>query len=258
VVPPVEPPEVVPPSTVAALPVIFPRATFPTFSRTTSTRRTVTSSSSFDSGAFLTATATPIRFEPTIVGAGRRTATSTLTAGRATTVASVEVVSGPFVVAADACSGLSLPAAGSCTVEVDFRPDVVGPVTGFLTFRLGDGSVVSAQLDGDGSAEPTLDPVPAVATPGQVVTVFGAGFPAGASVELLHGIQRDQVVVDADGTFAHVFVVMPHTPAGPMELTVVGQVDLFADVTDELLVSSRSVGSGSAAFRDSIVTGLGR
>lgn len=261
---PVEPPVVVPPSTVAALPVEFPRVTTPyrtfPFPRTsTPTRRTTTSSSSLaGTGAFLTAVATPIRFEPTIVEAGRRTATSTLTAGRATTVASVEVVSGSFAVAADSCSGLSIPAGGSCTVDVDFRPDTVGPVTGFLTFRLGDGSVVSAQLDGDGSAEPTLDPVPAVAAPGQVVTVFGAGFPSGASVELLHGTQRDLVTVDGNGTFAHVFVVMPHTPTGPMELTVVGQVDLFADVTDELLVSSRSLGSGSAAFRDSIVTGLGR
>ena len=120
------------------------------------------------------------------------------------------------------------------------------------------GSVVSAQLDGDGSAEPTLDPVPAVASPGQVVTVFGAGFPAGVSVELQHGTQSDQVTVDGTGTFAHVFVVMPRTPSGPMELTVIGQLDLFADVTDELLVSSRNDGVGSAAFRDGIVTGLRR
>jgi hypothetical protein len=127
-----------------------------------------------------------------------------------------------------------------------------------VTFGLGDGSVTSARLDGEGSAAPTLDVVPAVATPGQVVTVFGAGFPAGAFVELQVGTERYDVTVDADGTFAHVFVVMPHTPAGPLDLVVAGQVDSFADVTGELLVSGRNVGTGSAAFRDSIVTGLGR
>lgn len=256
----VDGPETVPPSTTVVRPVVFPRVSAPirVFTPRTTSRRSTGSSSLDGTGAFLDAAATPIRFEATIVGAGRRTATSTFVAGRATTVRSVDVVDGPFSVVVDSCSGRSLRAGESCTVEVDFRPDTVGPATGFLTFGLGDGSVVSAQLDGDGSPEPTLDAVPGVAMPGQVVTVFGAGFPGGAIVDLQRGTELVQVSVEANGTFAHVFVVMPHTPAGPMDLVVVGQVDRFADVSGELLVSARNAGTGSAAFRDSIVTGLGR
>jgi hypothetical protein len=257
---PVDGSETVPPSTTVVRPVVFPRVSAPirVFTPRITSSRSTRSSSLDGTGAFLEAAATPIRFEATIVGAGRRTATSTLVAGRATTIRSVDVVGGPFSVVVDSCSGRSLQAGESCTVEVDFRPDTVGPATGFLTFAFGDGSVVSAQLDGDGSAEPTLDAVPDVATPGQVVTVFGAGFPGGAIVELQRGTEIDQVSVEANGTFAHVFVVMPHTPAGPMDLVVPGQVDRFADVSGELLVSARNAGTGSAAFRDSIVTGLGR
>lgn len=218
----------------------------------------VTFRGSDGSGAFLDSTVTSLRFEPTIVGAGRRRAASTLTVGRATDVTSARVGNGPFGITADNCSGRFLDAGQSCVVEVDFRPDTIGAATGVLTIEFSDGSVVSATLDGVGTAQPTLQSVPAVVAPGQVVTVFGSGFPSGSSVELQLGVERDEVTVDSDGTFAHVLVVMAHTPAGPMELVVAGQPDRFADVSGELLVSSRSVGSGSAAFRHNAVSGLGR
>ena len=91
-----------------------------------------------------------------------------------------------------------------------------------------------------------------MAAPGQVVTVFGAGFPAGAAVELSRSSfpDVDQVTVDPDGTLAHVFLVLPNTASGPMTLTVAGQLDSFGDVTGELLVSNRSGDSNTAAFRD--------
>ncbi len=160
---------------------------------------------------------------------------------------------GAFSLVADNCTGQSLAAGASCTVDVQFVPLVVGAANGVLTFDLADGTSVSAALVGDGSAEPTLDVVPGVATPGQVVTVFGAGFPAGAIVEFSRsGVAGvDQLTVDPDGTFAHVFVVLPNTPSGPMTLTVAAQPDLFGDVTGELLVSSRSAAS-TAVFRDGI------
>ncbi len=92
-----------------------------------------------------------------------------------------------------------------------------------------------------------------MAAPGQVVTVFGAGFPAGAVVEFSRSTvpDVDQVTVDPDGTFAHVFVVLPNTPSGPMALFVAAQPDSFGEVTGELLVSNRSGDSNTAAFRDS-------
>jgi hypothetical protein len=41
-------------------------------------------------------------------------------------------------------------------------------------------------------------------------------------------------------------------------MTVAGQVDLFADVTAEVLVSDRSSGSDAVVFRDSVSSPFGR
>ena len=195
-------------------------------------------------------------FEPTVVVAGRRSATVSLsnpTARTITVVASrVDAAgSGGFSLVTDNCTGQSLTAGASCTVDVQFAPLVVGAVNGLLTFDLADGTAASAALVGDGSAEPTLDVLPGVATPGQVVTVFGSGFPAGAIVEFSRSGVADvaQLTVDPDGSFAHVFVVLPNTPSGPMTLTVAAQPDLFGDVSGELLVSGRTA-SSTAVFRD--------
>ena len=47
--------------------------------------------------------------------------------------------------------------------------------------------------------------------------MFGGGFPAGAVVQLSRAgtSEVDEISVDADGTFAHVFVVLPRTRRGP-------------------------------------------
>ena len=68
----------------------------------------------------------------------------------------------------------------------------------------------------------------------------------------------EPVFVDADGTFAHVVVVLPHTPTGPVLLTVTGQPDVFDDVSAELLVSTRGSASSDAALRRGPVGALGR
>ncbi len=203
-------------------------------------------------------------FEPTVVAAGRRTATVSLSNPAARTAgvvgARVDAAgSGAFSLFADNCTGQSLATGATCTVEVQFAPLVVGAANGLLTFDLADGTTVSAALVGEGSPEPTLDVVPGVAAPGQVVTVFGAGFPAGALVEFSRSgvVDVDQLTVDLDGTFAHVFVVLPNTPSGPMTLTVAAQPDLFGDVAGELLVSSRRAAS-TAVFRDGIGASLAR
>ena len=207
--------------------------------------------------------ASPVDFGPTVVDAGRRTAPVTLTNSTSSTlrVGSVTVqVAGVFSLVADACSGVAIAPAASCSVEVQFSPITVGPAVGSATFQSTDGTVVTADLLGEGVAAPTLDLLPAVAGAGQTVTVFGVGFPAGSTVELAQpGVAFPQsVIVDADGTFAHVVVVLPHTPTGPVLLTVNGQLDVFDDVSAELLVSTRGSASSDAALRRGPVGAIGR
>ena len=207
----------------------------------------------------LSATATPASFEPTIVNAGRRTQPVTLVNATPSVIAVGAVTvdpAGPFTVVPDGCVGLSLAPAASCAVEVQFAPVDLGPAEAVLTFRLDDASIVTAALTGAGVPEPTLELVPAVAGAGQTVTVFGAGFPAASTVELMQpGVAASQpIVVDADGTFAHVVVVLPNTPTGPGLLAVTGRPDYFDDVDAELLVSSRGVSSSGAALRSGTAT----
>lgn len=270
------------PTTTVPAPVIPPTITLPrppttstTWWRTAravgSTRQRSTSSTS-QSGSGVGTLTQPlvvepasVAFDPTIIGAGRRSATVSLTNTGARTAALVVVRlepagATPFSIVADTCTGIALAAGAGCTVEVVFAPTDVGPSVATLSFEFADGLVLGASLVGDGSAEPILELVPAVAAPGQVVTVFGGGFPAGAAVELTHpgSTSAESVTVDADGSFAHVFVVLPRTPSGPAALDVAGQLDLFGDVTAELLVSSRPTGSAAAAFRDGVGDPFGR
>jgi hypothetical protein len=250
----------VPATTAAPTPVIprFPSTgtSFPTVVTSTIPRRTWSTTTFrtlepvFEASPF----ASPVAFEPTVVDSGRRTAPVTLTNATTSTlrVSSVSVDgTGGFSLVTDACSGIAIARAASCSVEVQFTPIAVGPAAGSVTFRLDDGTVVTAVLSGEGVAAPTLDLVPAVAGAGQTVTVFGTGFPAGSTVELMQpGVaSAEPVIVDADGTFAHVVVVLPHTPTGPTSLTVYGQLDVFGDVSAELLVSTRGNASTDAALR---------
>jgi hypothetical protein len=213
----------------------------------------------FDQAAF----ASPVEFEPTVVDAGRRTAAVTLTNATSSTirVSSITVdAPGGFALVGDGCSGLAIAAFASCSVDVQFTPVTIGRSVGSTTFQLSDGTSVTAALGGEGVGAPTLDLVPGVAGAGQTVTVFGAGFPAGSTVELMQpGVaSAEPVVVGADGTFAHVVVVLPNTPTGPTPLTVYGQPDVFADVAAELLVSTRGGASGDAALRGGPVGAIGR
>jgi hypothetical protein len=153
------------------------------------TVRTSSSAPRVASGAEdgVTAFATPVTFEPTVVDAGRRTQPVILTNAGSRTLdvvgASIDVA-GAFAVVGDTCSGAPLAPGSSCSIEVQFAPIAVGPASAFVTFRLSDGSLVTGELSGEGVPEPTLDLVPAVAGSGQTVTVFGAGFPPGTTVEL--------------------------------------------------------------------------
>jgi hypothetical protein len=251
----------VPATTLVPAPVVprFPATggSFPTVVTSTIPRRSSSTTTprrsqplAFEASAF----ASPVTFAPTVVDAGRRTSPVTLTNATNSTVrvSSVTVdATGVFSLVTDACSGIAIAPAASCSVEVQFSPIAVGPAVGSASFRLDDGTVVTAALSGEGVGSPTLDLVPAVAGAGQTVTVFGAGFPAGSTVELVQfGVATaEPVLVDADGTFAHVVVVLPHTPTGPTSLTVNGQLDVFDEVSAELLVSTRGRASTDAALR---------
>jgi hypothetical protein len=254
----------VPATTLAPAPVVprFPSTgtSFPTVTSTVPRRTSSTTTSRtfqppvFEASPF----ASPVAFEPTVANAGRRTAPVTLTNATTSTlrVSSVTVDgTGGFSLVTDACSGIAIARAASCSVEVQFSPIAVGPAAGSVTFQLDDGTVVTAALSGEGVAAPTLDLVPAVAGAGQTVTVFGTGFPAGSTVELMQpGVAfPEPVIVDADGTFAHVVVVLPQTPTGPTSLTVNGQPDVFGDVSAELLVSTRGRASTDAALRSGAI-----
>jgi len=214
-------------------------------------------------GADLTVSASPATFGPTVVDAGRRTQPVTLTnatdrAVQATTV-SIDLPD-VFTIASDGCGGTSITPGASCVVDVQFAPITVGSAFAAVVFGLSDGSVVTAALDGAGVPGPTLDVVPAVAGAGQTVTVFGVGFPAGSTVEFSQPgtSTAEPIVVDADGTFAHVVVVLPNTLTGPAVLGVSGQPDVFDDVVAELLVSSRGATSADAALRGALAGALGR
>lgn len=199
--------------------------------------------------------ATP--FAATVVDAGRRVGTVTLTNSTTdpvTVVAATVTPPGPFSVTTDNCTGRPTEAGESCAIDVTFAPTEVGQTTASLTLMLSDGSLVTASLEGDGTEQPTIELLPAVAGAGQTVTVFGAGFEPGSSIELVRPGARESefVAIDGDGTFAYVLVVLPNTPAGPLVLEVPGQPDLFADTTAELIVSGRGTSSGDPALRGAV------
>ena len=248
----------------------FPPLRLPSSPPPTSPPRTGTSSSGTSSTGTAPAPEPPptfdltdVRFADTIAAAGRSTATVTLSNPGAdrVNVSALRIepsLDSPFAIVSETCTATPLPASGTCSVELEFRPLVAGTVTATLIADTDASSgAVAVVLTGDGIGPPVLDVVPDVAMPGQVVTVFGSGFPAGATVDFTWGLgtsvshadaQTDLIDVDADGSFAHVVVVLPNTMPGPVPVRVPGQVDLFGDVEAELLVSG-SRGSFSAAVR---------
>ena len=204
-------------------------------------------SGSFESSTATAAQALPsfepprFRFPPTIVDAGRRTTEISLfnPGPDAVTVTAVTVeppLGGAFVVESGGCTVML--SQERCTLTVTFAPIEVGPVETELVAQFDDGRRATAKLSGIGADEPTLTVEPDVAAEGQAVAVFGAGFPAGATITLSwnDGLVTSEHVVSEEGDFSESLVVLRHTPRGPTELLVPAQADLFADVTAELLV----------------------
>lgn len=186
-------------------------------------------------------------FAPTIVVDGRRRAAIELRnpGSLATTVLDVAIVddaTGAYSIAATTCGGTLVAGAG-CTIEVDFAPTVEGVAGATLLATEDDGRSTSIALSGVGAPPPSITVIPGVAGPGQVVTVRGSGFPAGAVVELwwADGLVTADVAVGEAGAFDEPIVVLPNTLTGPVPIVVLGQVDLFGDVVGEMIVA----GAGS-------------
>jgi hypothetical protein len=197
-------------------------------------------------------------FAPTIVAAGRRTTEVAFVKSgtEPITIGSLEVqpAGSGFAVDATTCVG-QISAAQQCAVTVSFAPLMSGEGTADLVATLTDGRVITAALSGYGASAPLLSVRPGVATNGQVVTVFGGGFPAGAIVEFSwnQGQVKSNVTVDEVGVFAETLVVLPNTAAGLVDVVVAGQLDLFDEVSVSVLVTNHGGSVSTAVF----VGGLG-
>ncbi len=233
------------------------RNTTPNTTRTT-TRNTTRSTPSTVVGATATFEPATFEFAPTIINAGRRTADVALVSGSASgnTAASVSVASivvdagadGDFTVDPTTCT--SLAPGSRCNVSVTFAPVATGERTATMIATMTDGSTATIALRGVGAPEPSLTVVPGVAANGQVISVLGSGFPAGATVEVegLDGRVISAVLIDDTGGFAEALVVLPNTPTGPATVTVLGQTDLFGDVSAAVLVTASSNGGNPAVL----------
>ena len=197
-------------------------------------------------------------FAPTIVAAGRRTAEVTLVNFSAELIAidslEMQPAESGFAVDVTTCED-EINASQQCTVTVSFAPTVAGSGMANLVATLTDGTVITSSLRGIGAPAPLLSVLPGVAANGQVVTVFGGGFPAGAIVEFSwnQGQIKSNITINDVGVFAETLVVLPNTAGGLVDVVVAGQTDLFGDVSVSVLVTDQG-GSGSTAI---LVGGFG-
>ena len=194
-------------------------------------------------------------FAPTIVQAGRRSAEVSIVnpSNTSITVASATIEGGDGAFAADptTCTSAPIAAQSRCAVVVQYAPIVAGQSQAALVVTFSDGASLRSTLTGVGAPPPVLTVVPGVANHGQVVTVRGSGFPAGAVVELSVGTESTARVISVSGLggIDVPIVVMPNTTLGPLLISVAGQVDLFGDVETTLLISSSSDRASPAVIR---------
>ncbi|MEM1332998.1 MAG: hypothetical protein AAGG08_06015 [Actinomycetota bacterium] len=193
-------------------------------------------------------------FAPTIVDAGRRTATIALNNAGADPIDVLSLVVEPadagFGVDPGSCLG-ALGGRSSCSVDLVFAPITDGDLDVTVIATFADGDQVRATLSGFGAPPPSVAVVPQVATTGQVVAVRGAGFPAGAEIVLRVGadpVPRNVTINDVGGFDATV-LVLPNTSPGPFVIRVDGQLDLFPDVETSMLVTATSSRTSPAVLR---------
>jgi hypothetical protein len=183
-------------------------------------------------------------FAATIIDAGRRTGlVEIINSGtRPITVVGVRLEPadpGPFEIVETTCVGESVPAGERCGITIAYSPTEIGTQAVQAIASL-DGAELTAAVSGTGASAPTLAVVPGVATLGQAVTLTGAGFPTGLTVELTWAGEQRQVVVNDAGLFALPVVVLPKIRSGPAEASVAAQIDQFGDVSTTMLVTQTS------------------
>jgi hypothetical protein len=226
-------------------PVTTTPETRPTTPPTVTSTTAVVSLPVFEPAAF--------EFAPTIVDVGVRTADVVLvnSGTEPITISLLEMqpADSGFAVDVATCEG-ELAASQQCTVTASFAPTVAGDNTANLVATLADGRVLRSALRGIGASAPVLSVLPGVAANGQVVTVFGGGFPAGAIVEFSwnDGQVKSNITIDDVGVFARTFVVLPNTETGPVDVLVVGQADLFGDTKVSVLVTDHGGQSSTAVL----------
>ncbi len=208
----------------------------------------------FDPAAF--------EFAPTIIDAGRRTGLVEIVnnGSGAATIVGVRLdpaEAGPFQIVETTCASESVAAGERCSVMLSFAPTTTGAQGVSLIASIAGGTDIAVAVTGIGAPAPTAIVNPGVATVGQVVTLSGAGFPTGITVDVTWAATVTQVVVDEAGTFNLPVVVMSHTRSGPAVASVAGQADLFGTATGTMLVTATSDRS-SPSVLDGIGINVGR
>jgi hypothetical protein len=160
---------------------------------------------------------------------------------------------GSFTISDNGCVR-SLGAGSSCTVSVSFVPTVAGTQVATLAISGTGGSSASVRLSGTARLNPVLAVGPAVIVPGQVVTVAGTNFPAGAPVTLswdVGGVAAT-AVTDGAGAFSVAAVVPAGLGSGTRRVLVVSPPEA-ATATASVLVqpSASGGGPGSPIFENS-------
>ena len=201
-------------------------------------------------------------FAPTIVDAGRRTALVEIVNNgtAAITVIGVRLdpaEAGSFQIVETTCSEASIAVGARCEITLSFAPTATGDQSVSVVVSLEGGTDIIVPVTGIGAPSPTVNLIPGVATLGQVVTVSGAGFPTGITLDVTWASTVAQVVVDDAGTFNLPVVVMTHTQSGPATVSIAGQTDLFATATGTLVVTETTDRSGPSVL-DGVGINIGR
>jgi hypothetical protein len=197
----------------------------------------------------LAASPTALDFGEHVVGSPGAPQTVTVrNSGNVANSPSVQVsgsAAADFTIGSNGCAGHSLAAGASCTVSVDFAPTVAGDRVATLAVTGTGGSSASVGLSGTGRLNPVLTVSPAVIVPGQVVTIGGTNFPAGAAVTLTWNVGgvAASAVADGNGTFSVAAVVPPGLGSGTRTIVVTAPPDA-STATASVLVQGLAATAG--------------
>jgi WD40 repeat protein len=206
----------------------------------------------------LTASPTALDFDELVVGAAAAPQTVTVrNSGNVSNTPSVQLggaEAADFLITTNGCAGRSIGAGSTCTVSIGFNPTAAGARAATLSVAGIGGSSATVRLSGTGRLNPVLAVSPAVVVSGQVVTVAGTNFPAGAVVALTWGVGGPPLaaVADETGSFSLPVVVPPGVGSGTRSLAAVAPPEA-ATATAAVLVQETGGFEGpvSPAFRNS-------